>query len=291
VRYQYAGTRAWALDGITLDVPAGSIHAVVGPNDAGKSTLALVVAGLAPLVIGGRLEGTVLLGGRATRDLRPHEAAQRCGALFQNPATQLSGTSPTVWEEVAFGPRNLGLELDEITDRVQSSLAALRIADLAPRDPTRVSGGQAQLVALATVLALRPPSLALDEPTSQLDPEGTRLVGAAIRRLADELGTAILLIEHKTGLLAHIADTGSVLDAGRTVAHGRIDEILDAPQLAELGVDPPPAIRLRRAVAASPIPEAQRERALGALADSATSDATADATSAVAKSDSGAFDR
>ena len=106
--YAYAGTKAIVLAGVDLDVEPGRVVAVVGPNESGKSTLCLVAAGLAPAAIGGRLSGSVVLDGQETATLKPHEAAQRCGILFQNPATQLSGTSVTVWEELAFGPRNLG---------------------------------------------------------------------------------------------------------------------------------------------------------------------------------------
>jgi len=266
VCYQYAGTSARALDGVDLSIEAGRILGVVGPNDAGKSTLALVASGLAPLAIGGRLEGSVTLGGLETRELAAHEAAQRCGVLFQNPSTQLSGTAHTVWEEVAFGPRNVGLGLAEIVERVEASLAALRIESLAPRDPARLSGGQAQLVALASVFALRPACLVLDEPTSQLDPEGTRLVGEAIRRLAGELGSAILVTEHKTALLARVADAAIALGGGTVVARGTVRDVLEDPALIELGVDPPPAVRLRRALAADGVDAGAARRALDALA-------------------------
>jgi energy-coupling factor transporter ATP-binding protein EcfA2 len=247
-RYRYAGGRDWVLDDIDLEVQAGRVLAVVGANDAGKSTLCLVASGLAPSVIGGRLEGSVRLDDRETRELKPHEAAQRCGVLFQNPLNQLSGTAPTVWEEIAFGPRNLGLDLAAIVDRVEAAIEGLRIAHLAARDPARLSGGQAQLVALAAVLALRPRSLVLDEPTSQLDPEGTRLVGEAIQRIAREAGSAVLVVEHKTGLLSEIADDALVLDGGRVHSSGPIDEILGNPAIANLGIDPPPVVRLRRSL-------------------------------------------
>jgi energy-coupling factor transport system ATP-binding protein len=250
-RYAYAGTSHQVLAGVDLDVDAGRVVAVVGPNEAGKSTLCLVAAGLAPIAIGGRLEGSVLLAGDETAGLAAHQAAQRCGILFQNPATQLSGTTSTVWEEIAFGPRNLGLDIGAVVERVEGAMATLDIAGLADRDPQRLSGGQAQLVALASVLALRPSLLVLDEPTSQLDPAGTRLVGDALSRFAAENGTAVLLVEHKTGLVARIVDEVAVLVGGRIVQHGPTAEILGDPALAEHGVDPPPAVRIARAVAAA----------------------------------------
>ena len=249
-RYGYAGTRRWVLDGVSLEVAAGRVLGVVGPNEAGKSTLCLVAAGLAPAAIGGRLEGEVLLGGLSTRAANPHEMAQRAGILFQNPVTQLSATAATVYEEVAFGPRNLGLSVDEIADRVEHALAVLRIEALGPRDPMRLSGGQAQLVALASVVALRPPVLVLDEPTSQLDPAGTRLVGEALAGLAAGTGTAVVVVEHKTWLLADLADECVLIADGRVVVHGATADVLGDDRLVELGVEPPPAVRLRRAATA-----------------------------------------
>lgn len=248
VGYRYAGTTSQVLGGIMLEVRPGQVVGLVGANDAGKSTLCLIAAGLAPGSIGGRLDGSVLLDGRETREMKPWEAAQRCGILFQNPATQLSGTAPTVFEEVAFGPRNLGLDLGEVIGRVEYVLATLRIEDLAGRDPHRLSGGESQLVALASIMAMRPGVLVLDEPTSQLDPAGTRLVGDALARLTHETGTAILVVEHKTSLLARIADDVVVLDGGRIAAQGPASTILGLDELAAHGVRPPAAVSIRRAL-------------------------------------------
>ena len=248
--YAYAGTKAAVLEGVDLDVEPGRVVAVVGPNESGKSTLCLVAAGLAPAAIGGRLSGSVVLDGQETATLKPYEAAQRCGILFQNPATQLSGTSATVWEELAFGPRNIGLAVDEVAERVEAAMATLQIGGLAERDPLRLSGGQAQLVALASVVALRPSMLVLDEPTSQLDPAGTRLVGDALARLA-ETGTAILLVEHKTGLVERVADQVVLLVGGRVETVGPAATVLADPRLDEFGVDPPPSARITRALGAA----------------------------------------
>ena len=246
VRYTYPATRQPALEGIDLEIRLGEVLGLVGRNDSGKSTLCLVAAGLAPQSIGGRLDGRVEIDGEATVELRPHQLAQRAGSLFQNPVTQLSGTVSTVWEEVAFGPRNLGFPTDEIVNRVDWALALLHLAALGPRDPTRLSGGQAQLVALASVLALRPRCLILDEPTSQLDPAGTQLVGNALADLAADASTAILVAEHKTDLLARLANRVLVLDGGRVAAQGAASAIVEDSRLDDWGVQPPSTIRLRR---------------------------------------------
>ena len=250
VSYRYAGAASAALSELSLSLAAGRVLGVVGPNDGGKSTLCLVAAGLAPGTIGGRLDGSVRLGGTETVALAPHEAAQRCGILFQNPATQLTGTATTVWEEIAFGPRNLGLDLGAIAERVAWAMGLTRTDHLAAKETGRLSGGQAQLVALAAVLAMQPAVLVLDEPTSQLDPAGTLLVGDALARLAAETGTAILVVEHKTALLARMADEIVVLDGGRIVLRDATRTVLADPRLADLGVEPPAAVRLERMVRA-----------------------------------------
>ena len=136
-------------------------------------------------------------------------------------------------------------------DRVEASLDALGITALADRDPTRLSGGQAQLVALAAILALQPAYLILDEPTSQLDPQGTRLVGDALRRLARTKQTAILLAEHKTALLDRLADRVVLIDQGVIVRSGPAAEVLGDPALIDHGVEPPPRVRVRTALAAA----------------------------------------
>jgi energy-coupling factor transporter ATP-binding protein EcfA2 len=251
VTYRYAGAGEAALAGVELSVALGEVVGIVGANEAGKSTLCLVAAGLAPATIGGRLEGTVSIDGLETATARPFELAQRCGVLFQNPVTQLSGTAPSVWEEVAFGPRNLALPLTGVVERVEAALALMGIAELAERDPARLSGGQAQLVALASVLALRPAYLILDEPTSQLDPQGTRLVGEALAGLVASTGAGVLLTEHKTDLLWRLAGRVAVLDAGRVVALGAARELLADEHLPAWGVEPPARVRLARAAASA----------------------------------------
>ena len=124
---------------------------------------------------------------------------------FQNPNTQRSGIAATVFEEIALGPMNLGLPVAETVERTRAAIARLRLDDLIRRDPQRLSGGQAQLVGIASLLAMQPRHVILDEPTAQLDPAGTRLVGEALRALATT-GTSLLIAEHKTDLLARMCD-------------------------------------------------------------------------------------
>ena len=197
---------------------------------------------------------------------RPGEETELEAQLgFQNPATQLSGVTGSVFEEVALGPMNLGLPARETVERAKTALATLRIEALAERAPRRLSGGQAQLVVIASLLAMRPAHLVLDEPTAQLDPEGTRLVAEALRDLA-ATGTALLVVEHKTDLLDGLCDRIVVLDGGRLVASGPTAEVLADPRLEEWGVEPPSRVRIARALDGAGIAPARAAEALAAVA-------------------------
>jgi len=236
VTYSYPGTRSAALRNVSLSLRPGRALGVVGANESGKTTLCLVAGGLAPTVTGGRLEGSVRVDGVEIADLPPHSLAQRCGVLLANPATALSGTAATVFEEVAFGPANLGLAAGEIVDRVRWALAVAGLESLASRDPAGLSGGQTQLVALASVLALRPRYLILDEPTSELDPAGTELVAGALSNVAAETGAGILIVEHKLDVLARLAHRMLTLEDGAVALEGGTAKLLGDPRLEALGV-------------------------------------------------------
>jgi len=269
VSYRYAGAARASLQDVGLVIGSGEVIGLVGASEAGKTTLCLVAAGLAPRTVRGTLSGRILLDGTDMAPLAIHELAGRVGIAFANPATQLSGVAGTVYEEVAFGPMNLGLPRSEVIDRTDAALRALKIIDLAEREPALLSGGQQQLVAMAGLLALGPAHLVLDEPTAQLDPAGTRLVAQALARLAMD-GASILVAEQKTDLLASICDRVVVLDAGRVALDGPAAEVLGDPRLADLGVAAPASVRLRRlADAAGPGPEALTQLD-GALAMEAT---------------------
>jgi len=245
VSYRYAGARLPALRGVSLELRDGEVLGLAGASEAGKTTLCLVAAGIAPRTIGGTLRGKLLLDGVDVAHEPMHEIAGRVAIAFQNPATQLSGVAVTVFEEVAFGPMNLGVPRDELLDRTWSAIAAMRIESLADRDPRRLSGGQQQLVAIAGLLAMRPRHLVLDEPTALLDPAGTRLVGDAIERLAAD-GASILVAEQKTELLAGIASRVVVLGDGAVALQGDADDVLEDERLPDFGVAPPPRVRLLR---------------------------------------------
>ena len=261
VGYRYAGSSSPALLDVDLELRGGEVVGVAGASESGKSTLCLVAAGLAPRAIGGLIRGRVSIDGEDADGWPMHAFSRHVGIAFQSPGTQLSQVAETVFEEVAFGPMNLALPRADVVERTWTALDATAIADLAPRDPRRLSGGQQQLLAIAGLLAMRPAHLVLDEPTAQLDPEGTRLVTDALARLAAD-GASILVVEQKMDVLASLADRTAVLVAGRVATIGPTAEVLGDPGLPELGVRPPAAVRLRRAAHGAGVDPARLDEAL-----------------------------
>lgn len=216
VAYRYPGTARPAIEGIDLAVGDGEVVGVTGLNDAGKSTLCLVAAGLAPASVGGELLGEVAIDGADFAERPAQELAGLVGIVLADPSTQRSGIVASVFEEVAFGPVNLGWSRVETIATVRRALRAVGIEDLAERHPERLSGGQSQLLAIASALAMAPRALVLDEPTAQLDPEATDLVVDALRGLARS-GTAVLLAEHRLDVLDALGARRVELAGGRVV--------------------------------------------------------------------------
>ncbi len=204
-----------ALDGIDLTVLAGERVALVGPNGAGKTTLALHTNGLLRAEGGSVAVSGVELEESTLRDIR-----RRVGFVFQDAEDQLFMS--TVREDVAFGPSNHGLRGTELEARVDAALALLEVTHLADRAPHHLSGGEQRRVAIATVLALRPDVLVLDEPTAGLDPASRREL---IRTLSG-LDVAQLIVTHDLPLVLELCPRTVLMDAGRVVANGPSTELL-----------------------------------------------------------------
>lgn len=251
--YRYPGAARDALSDVSLAVSEGELVGIIGINGAGKTTLCRVCVGFVPHFYRGALSGHALVLGTDTRATSIAALAEHVGYVFQESAQQFSGTATTVYEEVAFGPENLGLERASTRRRVDEALGLLGIAELADRSPWEISGGQQQRVALASVLAMRPRILVLDEPTSQLDPLGTRDVFAAIRELWQQ-GMTVILVEHKLDLLAELATRLVHLAEGRVIADGPPAAVLGSPALARSGLEPPAVIQIGRRLGLEPLP-------------------------------------
>lgn len=228
LRYSYPGGFP-ALRGVGLDVAPGEKVALVGPNGAGKSTLLLHLNGI---LRGG--EGEVRIAGLPVTQENLGRIRALVGLVFQNPDDQLF--SPTVLEDVAFGPLYMGLEESEVRRRVNDALAAVHMQGYGPRMPHRLSLGERKRVTIATVLAMEPAVLALDEPSSGLDPRSRR----SLIRLLRELPQAMLVATHDMHLVRDLLPRTVILDAGLVVADGPTSEILqDMHLLEEHGLEAP----------------------------------------------------
>ncbi len=235
VCYAYPGAERFVLEHADLRVEPGTIAGVVGASGAGKTTLAKILSGFIPHVDGGELSGSVVIAGRDLAGLSLSACVRQVGLVIQNPFNQISGARYTVRGELAFGLENLGTAREEMADRVTQVADLLGITQLLDRSPYELSGGQQQLVAIASMLVLRPPVLVLDEPTSQLDPAGTRMVFGVLSQLR-ESGCTIVIFEHKLELLHAHADRLHVLAGQRIVASGPPGEVLADPRTDEWGV-------------------------------------------------------
>jgi len=252
--YIYPGTTEPALNGIDLEVERGEIVLITGPTGAGKTTLCSTLNGLVPHFYGGRLEGEVRVLGQDVRDTSAGYLSTKVGMLFQDPSSQL--ISATVEDEVAFGPENLGVTVEEITQRTNSVLNYMELSGLKERPPFALSGGQQQAVGLASVIAMKPEILVLDEPTSNLDPIGTINIFALLRKISREEENTIIIVEHKLQELVDIADRIVMIEEGKIGLEGPPREILaeDAVLLYERGLQPPQVSLLAHKLKAAGIP-------------------------------------
>lgn len=233
VTYSYPLAETPAIRELNVRIERGKFYGVIGENGSGKTTLCALLRGFAPGFYKGELEGEILVEGKRTTDYGG-ELSAKIGYVFQNPFTQISGVKDTVFEEVAYGLENFGVPVDEIEKRVVDVMRLTDIEALALKNPFDLSGGQMQRVALASVIVLDPDILIIDEPTSQLDPEGTESVFAIIRALKERRKT-IILVEHKIDLIAEYADEVLVMREGRVIAAGEKEEILSDMSLLEQG--------------------------------------------------------
>lgn len=234
VTYKYPLTEKPALQNINLRVDEGEFVALIGPNGAGKSTLCYTLAGFIPHFFKGELTGTVEVAGAESSKSSLHEWVLNVGLAFQNSFNQISGAKYTVFEEIAFGLENIGIPRDEMKVRVEEALKLTGISDLADRSPYSLSGGQQQRVALTSILVMQPRVLVLDEPTSQMDPIGTREVFGVIRRMAEK-GLTVVLAEHKVEWIANFADRVVAMHEGQILLEGKPREVLTSDILLDRG--------------------------------------------------------
>lgn len=232
VNYKYPLEDKQALKNINIEIKKGEFWAVIGKNGSGKTTFCNMLRRFVPDFYKGELTGKITLEDKELKNYSQKELVQKIGFVFQNPFTQISGVKDTVFEEIAYGLENLGLEKEEIISRVEEILKLLEIEKLRDRNPYDLSGGQKQRVALASIIAMDPDILVIDEPTSQLDPKGTEDIFKIINLMANE-GKTIILVEHKLELIAEYAENILVLDEGEIILSGKAEEVLNNKILLE----------------------------------------------------------
>ena len=252
VSVTYQDAAAPALSGLDLTVPEGELCLLVGPSGAGKSTLLGAVSGLVPHFTGGVLRGRVTVAGRDTRTHRPRDLADVVGTVGQDPLGHF--VTDTVEDELAYGMESLGLPPEVMRRRVEETLDLLGLAELRDRPLATLSGGQQQRVAIGSVLTVQPKVLVLDEPTSALDPGAAEEVLAVLQRLVHDLGTTVLLAEHRLERVLQYADQVILLPGGgRPPVSGAPAEVMAVSPVH------PPVVALGRAAGWTPLPLSVRD--------------------------------
>jgi len=235
--YTYPGADRPALREVNLSIERGEFLLLTGPSGCGKTTLCRCLNGLIPHFYSGRLEGEVWVAGLPVRETPTSSLAKHVGLIFQNPDNQIFAL--TVEKDVAFGLENLGYEREEMRRRIDWALRVTGIEDLRYRAPHELSGGQKQRLAIASVLAMRPEIIVLDEPTSFLDPVGAESILGIIDRLNRELNMTIILIEHRLDLVAPYLDRVVILNDGGIVQDGPPEEVFTSEETRLAGVGVP----------------------------------------------------
>ena len=243
--FTYKDEPAPALSGISLTVTDGAFLGIIGPAGAGKTTLIRALSGISPHHYTGDYYGSVRVNGLDTVDTPLTDLSRLVGMVFQDVDSQI--ISSVVEDELLYGLENFGVPREEIPSRLEFALDRVGIADLRDRTVASLSGGQRQKVAIASVIALRPRVLVLDEPTGELDPRSSRQIFSLLKALNREYGITVVVVEQKIMLLCEFADMLAVLDQGKIVRQGKTREVLArSDELEALGVNCPRVTLLTR---------------------------------------------
>jgi energy-coupling factor transporter ATPase len=240
--YTYPGATKPSISDVSINVQKGEFVLITGPSGCGKTTLCRCFNGLVPHFYQGELKGEITVAGMDTAKNQTCEMAKHVGLVFQNPENQLFALS--VEKDVAFGLENLGMQREEMRKRVDWALNLTGIYDLRERSPHEVSGGQQQRVAIASVLAMQPEIIVLDEPTSFLDPLSAEKIFEVIYDLNRKQGITVVLVEHRLDLTAKYSNHLIVMNEGGVCLDGDPREILSSEETRLIGVGIPKATLL-----------------------------------------------
>lgn len=238
LQWKYEHTTEFALDGVNLEIEENSFLGIVGANESGKTTLISTINGLIPHAYNGIYRGSVEVLDKNVQQLDSLELASMVGFVFADPEAQF--TAMTVAEELSFGLENLGLQTTEIGQRLEQAAELTMIGELLDKSPYDISGGQKQRVAIACVLAMNPPIIIMDEPTSMIDPLGKQLIFDILRRLKEAREHTLIVVEHNVEQLAPLADRMLLMRHGQIARIAETRTFFEEPELLSAnGVDAP----------------------------------------------------
>ena len=240
--YTYPGTSKPSIRDVSIQIQKGEFVLITGPSGCGKTTLCRCLNGLIPHFYQGELKGSITVAGLNVFNQQIYELARHVGFVFQNPENQLFALS--VEKDVAFGLENLGVSREDMRQKVDWAMNQSGIYDLRERAPHELSGGQQQRVAIASVLAMQPEIIVLDEPTSFLDPLSAKRIFEVVYDLNRKLGITVILVEHRLDLTARYADHIIVMDEGTVCQDGDPRVILQSEEARLIGIGVPKATRL-----------------------------------------------
>lgn len=234
VSYQYPLEEKEVVRNFTYCFEQGKVYGLIGENESGKTTLCNIIRGFIPELYRGKLKGEILINNRKISTFDSGELASVVGYSFQNPFVQISGVKDNVYEEIAYGMENIGVPREQMIKRVDELVKMFHLEELVDKNPYELSGGQKQRVALASMIALDPEVIIMDEPTSQLDPKSTEDIFEIVNILKKQ-GKTIILIEHKIDLVAEYCDSILLMYQGELVMHGEAKDVLTDPKVLEYG--------------------------------------------------------
>lgn len=234
INYRYPLTSDLTIKDLSLKVEPGEVLGVIGSNGSGKTTVCNIMRGFIPAFYKGKLEGKVIFEDKPLDTSNLGRLAQKIGYAFQNPFTQITGVKYTVYDEIGYGLENLSVPREEANEKVEQVIKLLNIEKIRNQNPYDLSGGQKQMVALASVIVLDPELIILDEPTSQLDPSSTLAVYNIVKNLKKQ-GKTIIIVDHKVDLLAQVCDEIAVIQDGQLVVKGETHHVFSDEKVVAAG--------------------------------------------------------
>lgn len=242
VSYRYPLVAKPTIKNLSLKINQGEVLGLIGANGAGKTTICNIIRGFIPGFYKGKLRGEVLFHDKPLDISNLGALARKIGYSFQNPFTQISGVKYSVYDEIGYGLENLSVPSEEANNRIKKIINLFGLENIENKNPYNLSGGQKQMVALASVIVLNPELIILDEPTSQLDPSSSRAIFNIVKMLKKQ-GKTILIVDHKVDLLAQVCDKIAVINNGQVAISGETRKVFSNKAVVKNGGQIPEVAR------------------------------------------------